>query len=118
MAMAMAQAHDVMRSFGMLTKKRLTLKALERRLAGEERQAIESVGRMLSPLGYRVVAANGQRTPGTVPKPTASRPRRRLARQNLKCPKCGRRFAFVMHLARHTNTMHGAKKRTSKKAAA
>ena len=113
----MAQARDVMRSFGKLTKNRLTLKAMERRLAGEERRLMESVGRMLSRLGYRVVAANSQRTPGTVTKPTASRPRRRLARQNLKCPKCDRRFAFEMHLARHTNTVHGAKKRTRKKAA-
>jgi uncharacterized C2H2 Zn-finger protein len=113
----MAQAHDVMRSFGMLTKKRLTLKAMERRLAGEERQIIESVGRMLSPLGYRVVAANGQRAPGTVTRPTASRTRRRLARQNLKCPKCDRRFSFDMHLARHVNAVHGAKKRTRNKVA-
>jgi uncharacterized C2H2 Zn-finger protein len=49
---------------------------------------------------------------------TAGRPRRRLARQNLKCPKCDRRFASVMDLARYANTMHGAKKGAGKKKAA
>ena len=81
----------LLRSLRTLAKKRLSLKAMERRPVGEERQFIESMGRMLSGLGYRVVAVNRHDT-----ESRASRPRRRLAPKNLKCPRCGRRFSFTM----------------------
>ena len=32
-----------------------------------------------------------------------------MARRMFKCPKCDRRFAMAMHLARHTSTIHASK---------
>lgn len=109
----MGQTQALLRSLRTLTKKRLSLKEMERRLAGEERQLMDALSRMLSDSGYRVVAANEQDT-----NVSATRPRRRLARKNLKCPKCARRFSFAMHVARHMSAMHATKKRGAKRAAA
>ena len=110
----MAQTQAILRSLHMLTKKRRSLKAMERRLAEGERKVMDGLSRVLSDSGYRVVAVNGQSTKVV----GATGRRRRLSRQNLKCPKCGRRFSFTMHLARHINAMHTRKKRSVGKAAA
>jgi hypothetical protein len=44
-----------------------------------------------------------------------ARMRRRRAREDLKCPKCHRRFSLDMHLARHMGAVHGQRKREGKK---
>jgi uncharacterized C2H2 Zn-finger protein len=110
----MVQTQALLRSLRTLAKKRLSLKAMERRLDGDERQLMGAIGRMLSGLGYRVVAVNGHDAKTS----RSARPRRRLTPTNLKCPKCDRRFSFVMHMARHMSAMHGTKKRGGKKAPA
>jgi uncharacterized C2H2 Zn-finger protein len=68
------------------------------------------MSRVLERAGYRVVAAGDGKRRST----------RRRARKDLKCPKCGRRFAFEMHVARHMNAAHSGNKRakTAKKKAA
>ena len=109
----MGQTQALLRSLRTLAKKRLSLKAMERRLDGEERQLMGAMGRMLSGLGYRVVPANGH-----VAKARQVSTRRRLAPKNLNCPKCNRRFSFEMHVARHMSAMHTAKRRRGRKAAA
>jgi hypothetical protein len=113
----MAQTQGLLRALGTLNQNRRSLERMTRRVADEERQVMASIERMLSGLGYRVIAANG-RAGKAGPNKGGSASRRHLARQNLKCPKCDRRFGFMMHLARHTNTVHAAKKRAGKKAAA
>ena len=113
----MAQTQALLKALGTLSQNRRSLERMTRRVADEERQVMVSIERMLSGLGYRVIAVNGQAAKVGVSKGSPAR-RRHLARQNLKCPKCDRRFGFVMHLARHTNTVHAAKKRAGKKAAA
>ncbi len=112
----MPQTQALLRAMGTLTQNRRSLERMTRRVADEERQVMASIERMLSGLGYRVVAVNGRVAKGAVSKASPAR-RRHLARQNLKCPKCDRRFGFVMHLARHMNTVHTAKKRARKKVA-
>ena len=109
----MRQTQTLLPSLRTLAKKRLALNAMERRLDAEERKVMEAMSRKLSRWGYRIVTTSER-----VPKATAIRRRRRLARQNLKCPKCGRRFSFTMHLARHMNAMHPTRKGRAKKAAA
>jgi uncharacterized C2H2 Zn-finger protein len=113
----MAKTQTLLKALGTLTQNRRSLERMTRRVADEERQVMESIERMLSGLGYRLIAVNGRAGKVAVSKGSPVR-RRHLARQNLKCPKCDRRFGFVMHLARHMNTVHSAKKRGSKKAAA
>ena len=39
-----------------------------------------------------------------------------MARRMFKCPKCDRRFAMAMHLARHTSTIHASKSRKGRPA--
>ncbi len=111
----MPRTQALLRSLHALTKKRLLLKAMERRLDAEERKVMESMSRMLAGSGYRVVPIDGIKVKPARPR----RQRQRRARKDLKCPKCGRRFFFEMHVARHMNAVHGRrKKRASKKAAA
>ena len=113
----MAQTQALLKALGTLSQNRRSLERMTRRVADEERQVMASIERMLSGLGYRVVALNGGPSKTAVGKASPVR-RRHLARQNLRCPKCDRRFGFLMHLARHTNTVHGTKKRAAKKAVA
>ena len=112
----MAQTQTLLKALGTLSEKRRSLEQMTRRIADQERQVMASLEGMLSGLGYRVVAVDGK-ADKVVTRTGSPAKRRHLARQNLKCPKCNRRFGFLMHLARHTNTVHGAKKRASKKAA-
>ena len=104
----------LLRSLRTLTKRRLALKAMESRLDADERKVMEAMSRVLEGSGYRVVPVKGNEPDSERPR----RSRRRLARQDLKCPKCDRRFAFVMHVARHMNAMHPTRKGRAKKAAA
>ncbi len=39
-----------------------------------------------------------------------------MARRMFKCPKCDRRFAMAMHLARHTSTIHASKSKKGRPA--
>ena len=71
----MARTNAIIRSFHMLTKKRLTLQAMQRRLDAEERKVMEAMSRMLAASGYRVVALDGN----TAESGRTRRPRRRLA---------------------------------------
>ena len=107
----MARTQSLLRSFRTLRKKRLALKAMGRRVDAEERRVMEVMSRMLAGSGYRVVPVDGFK----VESEHRPRRRQRRARKDLTCPKCGRRFFFEMHLARHTNAVHGAKKRAGKK---
>jgi uncharacterized C2H2 Zn-finger protein len=110
----MKEAQVLLRSLRTLTSKRRSLKTMEHRLDAEERKLMGQIGRRLLRSGYQLVPATGKGGAGS-----ARRPRRRLARQNLKCPKCDRRFSFEMHLARHVNAMHstGAARRDARKTA-
>jgi uncharacterized C2H2 Zn-finger protein len=74
-------------------------------VAKSERRLVEDLGRLLPTIGYRLVPVaklKGMTSDGT----------RRVKR--LQCPKCDRRFAHPLPLARHLSATHGIKKGASK----
>lgn len=89
------------------------LREQEQRLAATERRLIGTVSRLLTRVGYRVVPQNGHDAPAH-----ARALPRRLAPKRLTCPKCDRRFAHPLPMARHLSATHGiktgAKKSTAK----
>jgi len=81
------------------------LQEKEQQLAGVEKRLIQTVSRLLTRVGYRVVPLNGHGVrSGTHAVP------RRLAPKRLTCPKCDRRFAHPLPMARHMSATHGIKK--------
>jgi len=113
--MPMTQVRALLSALGSMTKEREALKAREGQLADRERQLVVDIGRALSDAGYRLerVEAESQ-VAALTPRGT----RRRRKRQDLKCPKCGRRFFFQMHVARHMNAMHRKQRATQRVKAA
>src|SRR5262245_24244410 len=111
----MARTQAILSSFQRIEKKRRALKQTGQRLAAQFRQLVDAMGRMLSGFGYRLVERN---EPDYNPGRSSTRKRNRLLPKSLKCPKCDRRFSLTMHIARHVNAMHSAKKRSVRKAAA
>ena len=100
----MARVNVLLAAFHRITKQQEAIKSLERRLADRERTLVAGIGRALSDAGYRLERVDEiQTTSSTL------RTRRRRKRQDLKCPKCERRFFFQMHVARHMNAMHRIK---------
>jgi len=82
-------------------------------VAKTERRLVEDLGHLLPTIGYRLVPLSGVKMGGAMAN--GSRRAKRL-----KCPKCDRRFAHPLPMARHLAATHGAKKaarRTSKKPA-
>jgi uncharacterized C2H2 Zn-finger protein len=96
-----------------MTKEREALNARVNHLANRERTLVDDIGRALSDAGYRLERVDeiqgASPTRGT---------RGRRKRQDLKCPKCERRFFFQMHVARHMNAMHRKQRDTQKAKAA
>jgi uncharacterized C2H2 Zn-finger protein len=83
-----------------------SLVAERKALAEKERWLMEGLIRALQGTGFkltRVAASEGNVRP--------ARPARmmRQVRRRLRCPKCGRRFALAMHLARHVAASHREK---------
>ncbi len=78
-------------------------------VAKTERRLIEDLGRLLPTVGYRLVPLGAGKLKGL----TADG-RRRV--KNVLCPKCDRRFAHPLPLARHLSATHGIKKGAAKAA--
>jgi hypothetical protein len=96
----MAQVTEALAAFRRITKQRQALKSMERRLADREHELVADIGRALSDLGYRLMPLEEDKT-------TRRRAARKsVVRHDLQCPKCDRRFSFVMHVARHMSAMH------------
>ena len=88
------------------------LREEEQRLAGTERRLMQTVSRLLTRVGYRVLPLTGHDTRAGAPAVP-----RRAAPKRLACPKCDRRFSHPLPMARHMSATHGVKK-TAKKAKA
>ena len=69
-----------------------------------------NIGRVLSGFGYQLTRLDE----ATVAAPARGKRKPRV-RQDLKCPKCERRFFFQMHVARHLNTVHRRKQQATRK---
>ena len=110
---SMTHVKALLSALGSMTKQRETLKAREHAVANRERMLVDDIRRALSGVGYRLVRLD--ETLATAPSRGT---RRRRTRQDLKGPKCGRRFFFQMHVARHMNAMHRKPRGTGKVKAA
>ena len=108
--MPMPQVRALLSALGSIAKEREALKAREGHLAARERKLVGNIGRALSDAGYRL-----ERVDEIQATSPARGTGRRRKRQDLKCPKCDRRFFFAMHVARHLNTIHRRKQRDTQK---
>jgi hypothetical protein len=89
-----------------LARQRQVIKEKERQVEKVERRFLENLGRLLTPLGYRLLPLNGQASKGGRAASASSTP----AVKRLRCPHCDRRFARPLHLGRHLSAAHGKKK--------
>src|SRR6266852_3702858 len=86
-----------------LARQKRGLKDRGRVVAQAERRLVQNLSRVLLTIGYRLVPVTGRaRRPGAIVGA------RRIKR--LRCPKCDRRFAHPLPLARHLSATHRAKK--------
>jgi len=83
-----------------LVRDRRALQVREQRHARQEQQMIDSLRHLLPQMGYRVIPAGGPGRPGAAVA-TVLKPKR------LRCPKCERRFAHPLPMARHLKATHG-----------
>lgn len=94
-------ADNLVKLLGQLVRERKALQAREQQHAQREQEMIDSLRQLLPGMGYRVVPATG------VTGRTASVFPRVLKRKRLRCPKCDRRFAHPLPMARHMKATHG-----------
>ena len=92
-----------------LAREKQGLRHKGRLVAKTERRLVEDLGRLLPTIGYRLVPLTAARLKGMAAD-GVRRPKRLL------CPKCDRRFAHPLPLARHLSATHGAKKADRKAA--
>jgi uncharacterized C2H2 Zn-finger protein len=95
-------ADNLVKLMGKLVREKEALRTKERRLARRETQMIDSLRQLLPRMGYRLVTSDGPRRlrrSGAVIG--SGKPKR------LRCPKCERRFAHPLPLARHLSATHG-----------
>ena len=111
--MPRTQVRALLSTLGSMAKEREALKAKGDDLADRERTLVDDIGRALSDAGYRLERVDEIQ----IASPTRRAGGRRK-RQDLKCPKCERRFFFQMHVARHMNAMHRKQRDTQKAKAA
>jgi uncharacterized C2H2 Zn-finger protein len=86
-----------------LAREKQGLRHRGRMVAKTERRLVEDLGRLLPTIGYRLVPLRAAQLKGMSVNGTR-RPKR------LQCPRCDRRFAHPLPLARHLSATHGAKK--------
>jgi hypothetical protein len=99
----------LLKSLDSVTRDKHNLTQKARRLERAEQQLIGQLSRALNPVGYRVVSlgARASRSAGRTGR-VGTLPKR------LQCPKCERRFAHPLPMARHMAATHNAKAAASK----
>jgi len=99
----------LVKTLGALARDRQALQRKEQQLAHRQRQLIKDLSTMLHGIGYTLrPSGNGQGSSGS-----AGEALRIPGRKVIKCPKCDRRFAHRLPLARHLSASHGMKKASS-----
>jgi uncharacterized C2H2 Zn-finger protein len=105
-------AKMILASLKKLAREKRGLLERERQVAHTERRVVEHVGRLLSGTGYRLVPVGTDHLKAA--RLATATPKARVKR--LRCPKCDRRFAHPLPMARHMSATHGTTK-TVRKAA-
>jgi len=98
-------ADTLVQSLGSLVQERKALQRKEQQLAQRQLQLIKEVGQLLRGVGYQLKPWGNVK--GTT---SASGVIKTQGRKHLKCPKCDRRFAHRLPLARHVSASHPPKK--------
>jgi uncharacterized C2H2 Zn-finger protein len=99
-------AETLVSSVKKLAREKRGLNEKERQVAHVERQVIAQLGRMLSGGGYRLVPVGS----GELKVSPIAGTNSRAKAKRLRCPKCDRRFAHPLPMARHMSATHGANK--------
>jgi hypothetical protein len=99
----------LLRSVKELARQKLGLREKGRLVAQIERRLVGRLSRVLPAIGYHLVPV-----PGSESQTRTTHGTGRVKR--LRCPKCDRRFAHPLPMARHMSAAHGTKK-TARKAA-
>jgi len=99
-------ADTLVRSLGSLVQERKALQRKKQQLAQRQRQLITGLDQVLHSIGYRLTPVGD----GRGPAPSRGGVIKTQARKHLKCPKCDRRFAHRLPLARHVSASHRPKK--------
>ena len=100
-------ADTLVTSLKRLAREKQGLRHRGQAVAKTERRLVEDLGHLLPTIGYRLVPLSGVKLAGTMGDGS-----RRVKR--LRCPKCDRRFAHPLPMARHLSATHGAKKAARK----
>src|SRR5215467_8807455 len=99
-------ADILVQSLGSLIQERKALQRKERQLAQRQRQLIKGLDQLLRSIGYQLKPLGNVKWPTTSASGVIKTP----GRKHLKCPKCDRRFAHRLPLARHLSASHRPKK--------
>ena len=99
-------ADTLVQSLGSLVQERKALQRKEQQLAQRQLQLIKEVGQLLRGVGYQLRPLGNVKGPATSASGVIKTP----GRKHLKCPKCDRRFAHRLPLARHVSASHRPKK--------
>ena len=93
-----------------LARDKHALEERARQVAAVERRLVTHWSQVLARAGYRLLPVGGDRLQASGRKTRQGR-----ARKRLRCPKCDRRFAHPLPMARHMSATHGSKRRRSAK---
>jgi uncharacterized C2H2 Zn-finger protein len=96
----------LVKSLGSLTRERQSLQRKEQQLAQRQHQVVKGLGRFLQGIGYHLTPVGSGEARAAQSNGAARVP----GRKHLKCPKCDRRFAHPLPMARHVSAPHGVKK--------
>jgi uncharacterized C2H2 Zn-finger protein len=96
----------LVKSLGSLVRERQTLQRKEEQLAQRQHQLVKGLGRLLRGIGYQLTPISGGKAHSAPSNGSVKAGRRK----HLKCPKCDRRFAHPLPLARHVSATHGVRK--------
>src|SRR5262245_55648828 len=101
-------AETLVQSLGSLVQERKALQLREQQLAQRQLQLIKGLDQLLRGVGYQLKPLGNVKGPAT----SASGVIKTQGRKHLKCPKCDRRFAHRLPLARHVSASHRRQKQT------
>ena len=96
-------ADTLVTSLKKLAREKQGLRHKGQLVAKTERRLVEDLGHLLPTIGYRLLPLPAAKLKGMM----GDGPRRV---KRLRCPKCPRRFAHPLPLARHLSATHGVKK--------